>query len=601
MSSQRPVEDLEPSVPLDGISIAAFEAAVRVAQNGRRVWRNGAPGFRAITKSFGNVPSIDGFVTAVLDIDEKMIGDGRVIAAAVWDNVRVLSGEEEGCIGKVTAFRAGADGDGTDDVYIVESILEAKFDARLLKYPNLGWGGSEASKWPQSWLDAKVADKAWQKESGAAEYVWPSLTARAVRLELRASAFERFNEYLTTDDLCKLVVLPRTIAADGATTRSFCELLGARWRASSGARGEPVARATHFVSHAWKYDARRVAATLREWSDRDLAVGGVASGAAVGESGADCGVDGVQSHRFWFDSFVLDQHAAAAGKFTSTFWFHGFSSAIETMGHSLPIFMPWRNAIPLTRAWCVYEIAVSAQVKARMTFLLPPNERSEMLDSLSAADRIHQFVQLNEMLAAVALERAEGGADDRAQIMAFAEEHGMSRLNGHVCTALREWLLRSATAELARMDAAAVAAEEEEIAAPIAAVGGVADAIAETPSTAAKAGEATEGATATERYAGIRSVYVARSPMRDAADAFCKPLANMHQQLGMQDLAAPLFHRYMNLDRRRRGEAELVYTTLAQSATWSEAQTAQSHAQAVASMRNGLAMMTSAPTVSPNR
>ena len=181
--------ELSPSVPLNGVSITAFEAAVHIAQSGRRVWRSGAAGFRAISKPFGNVPTLhtSDHITAVLSDDED-IGDGRMIAAAVWDNVRVLSGAEEGRVGKVTAFRAGARGDGTDDVYVVESILEAKFDARLVEHPNLGWDGT----WPQSRLDAKSADKAWQKERDAPEFVWPSLSARAVRLELRASAFERY-------------------------------------------------------------------------------------------------------------------------------------------------------------------------------------------------------------------------------------------------------------------------------------------------------------------------------------------------------------------------------------------------------------------------
>ena len=561
--------ELSPSVPLNGVSITAFEAAVHIAQSGRRVWRSGAAGFRAISKPFGNVPTLhtSDHITAVLSDDED-IGDGRMIAAAVWDNVRVLSGAEEGRVGKVTAFRAGARGDGTDDVYVVESILEAKFDARLLEHPNLGWDGT----WPQSWLDAKSADKAWQKERDAPEFVWPSLSARAVRLELRASAFERYTEYLTTDDLCKLVVLPRTVATDGAASRSFCELLAARWHASSGVRGEPVARATHFVSHAWKYDARRVAATLREWSDRES------------DADLDRGAGEAQPHRFWFDSFVLDQHAAAAGKFTSAFWFHGFSNAIETMGHTLVILMPWRNAIPLPRAWCVYEIAETARAKAQTTFLLPPRERSGMLDSLSAADRIHQFAQLNEILAAVELESAEGGADDRAQIMALAEAHGMTRLNGRVCAALREWLLQCANVELARLDAAAEVTE-------IAAV----DAVAALPS-AAEAEAGTKIPIAGE----AETAYVARNPIRDAADAFCKPLANMYQQLGLQDDAAPFFHRFSNLTRRRRGEPELLHTPIAQAAPWDEAQLSQSYAQALASMRDGLATMLSAPTVAPN-
>ena len=50
-------------------------------------------------------------------------------------------------------------------------------------------------------------------------------------------------------------------------SQSYCELLDAEWRASGGASGSPLANATHFVSHAWKYDIATVVATLREWVD----------------------------------------------------------------------------------------------------------------------------------------------------------------------------------------------------------------------------------------------------------------------------------------------------------------------------------------------
>ena len=252
-----------------------------------------------------------------------------------------------------------------------------------------------------------------------AEYIWPTLTSAEhfITLELNASQFERYTDYLTTDDLCKLIVLPRTKTAEGVS-QSYCELLDAEWRASGGASGSPLANATQFVSHAWKYDIATVAATLREWVD--------------GDESPD---DAETSCRFWFDNFVLDQHAAAAGKFTSKFWFDGFSDAIKAMGHTLPILMPWRSAIPLTRAWCVYEIAETARVDAQRTFLLPKRERDDMLREL-----VDEFETMAKVIAGVALQDAEGGAEDRKQIMAIAEEVGMSDLNGLVCAALREWL-----------------------------------------------------------------------------------------------------------------------------------------------------------------
>jgi len=431
-----------PSVPLSGISIRSFEAAVLIGHTGLRIYDDSgaAIGFLKILKSYGNVPTTGGAVTCVVAADSALGPHARIIKAAVWDNVKVLDGAEAGRVGKITEFIPGSHGDGSDDRYIVKSIVEGKFDSRLLADPTLGW---DAAMWPANFLSAKADDKAWQKDNQQPEYIWPTLTSaeHAITLELNAAQFERYTKYLTTDDLCKLVVLPRTLnsvvaglGGGGSTTTStstsYCDVLHAQWVQSDGAEGEEMCDATQFVSHAWKYDIATVVETLRAWVDSDASP-----------------ADAEATSRFWFDNFVLDEHAAAAGKYSSKFWFDGFSEAIKAMGHTLPILMPWRSAIPLTRAWCVYEIAETARVGALSTFLLPPREKENMIATL--ADDIHT---LSAAISGVALENAEGGADDRSQIMQLAHAHGINKLNGMVCSAMREWLVVEATARLLHFD-----------------------------------------------------------------------------------------------------------------------------------------------------
>ena len=95
-----------------------------------------------------------------------------------------------------------------------------------------------------------------------------------MRLELHDHEIERYPDYLTTDDVCKLVVLPQTLVeltdADLDTDgRSYCSLLAHRWRQSDGRDGMEKAPATHFVSHAWKYSCKKVLDTLEAWEQKE--------------------------------------------------------------------------------------------------------------------------------------------------------------------------------------------------------------------------------------------------------------------------------------------------------------------------------------------
>jgi hypothetical protein len=107
----------------------------------------------------------------------------------------------------------------------------------------------------------------------------------------------------------------------------------------------------------------------------------------------------------------------------------------------------------------VYEVAVTARVEARRTFLLPKRERDDMVIAL-----VDEFGTMANVIAGVALQDAEGGAEDRAQIMAIAEDVGMVDLNGLVCAALREWLAGAGRAELERRGGAAADAATLEFA-----------------------------------------------------------------------------------------------------------------------------------------
>lgn len=356
------------SVPLIGSSIRELERIETLVRCGVRALSTSASGWVRIAPGYAQLP-VFGTRAAPVTCVRSTLSDGeRRIAAAVWDLVAVkLAGQ----VGRVTAFRAGKSSNGEDDVYVVETPREFRVDHRLMPDAALGFAG-DAAAWRLAAKESRVV-------------VTPH-----VRVELRAAEIELYTAYRTTDDVCKLIVMPRT-AGPGGVSCSWCTL---RQREGAGAE---IGASTLFASHAWKYDFASVCAVLREHVDA---------------------ADDAAAARVWFDVATLDQHAAAKGTYVSSdgdFWFSAFSDAIARIGHTVCVFSPWRLPISVTRAWCLYEIAASVGAGVPVTIALSARERIDFEAAL-----LHRFGDIAAMLAAVDLRAAEGGGDDHARIMAYA-------------------------------------------------------------------------------------------------------------------------------------------------------------------------------------
>ena len=61
-----------------------------------------------------------------------------------------------------------------------------------------------------------------------------------------------------------------------------------------------------------------------------------------------------------FDLFVNNQNIAA--ELPHTWWSTTFRDSIKHIGCVLLVMAPWSNPIPLTRAWCLYEVLNSCPV-----------------------------------------------------------------------------------------------------------------------------------------------------------------------------------------------------------------------------------------------
>ena len=156
---------------------------------------------------------------------------------------------------------------------------------------------------------------------------------------------------LTTTDVCELFVKPMTLQR----RCSMCDLM-------QDSRSGHVGTAKCFISHAWKYRFLDVVDSIMDYFS--------------GGHNASC------DSFVWFDLFSNCQHDTCAKPFE--WWVGTFSNAIKTMGSVLMILSPWNNPVPLTRAWCVFELYACESSGSSFDIAMTRSERQHFLDDLNA-------------------------------------------------------------------------------------------------------------------------------------------------------------------------------------------------------------------------
>ncbi|KAJ3044938.1 Kinesin light chain 3 [Rhizophlyctis rosea] len=114
-----------------------------------------------------------------------------------------------------------------------------------------------------------------------------------------------------------------------------------------------------------------------------------------------------------------------------------FMHIISNVGSVLMILTPWDQPITLTRAWCVYELYVCAQIKSAFHIALPPTEQTRFRDSLQKDPQIfyQTFVQVkSEKAQATKIE------DLLAIQKAVRDSVGFRTLDGMVLSLLTQWM-----------------------------------------------------------------------------------------------------------------------------------------------------------------
>lgn len=215
---------------------------------------------------------------------------------------------------------------------------------------------------------------------------------------------------LSTDQVCENLVKPMTEEMRSSYVYKL------KTNESAGF----VGKATVFISHAWLYNFLDVIDAL---SSRFVDSEGVF---------------------IWFDIFTNNQHVTATLPFD--WWRNTFMGAISNIGHTIVILSPWKDPIPFTRAWCLWEIFCTAETESKFEVLMSQSERMNFTEEF-----LRNFESVNQMTATVDTRKAKARSDlDRERIFAAVESgSGFDHVNSVIFNRMRKWLLDSALQGLA--------------------------------------------------------------------------------------------------------------------------------------------------------
>ena len=152
---------------------------------------------------------------------------------------------------------------------------------------------------------------------------------------------------------------------------------------------------------------------------------------------------------FWFDIFSNSQHKSSGRKYE--WWIDCFREAIGRFGRTLLV-LEWDNPIPLSRIWCVWELACTVSTGAKLEVIM--NEEEELTFGTCLTT---QFDSLVARLSKIDVEHAEAHLpSDVANIQAAirATAGGYHETNKQVIGALRSWMAGSSLSRLRAMPAA---------------------------------------------------------------------------------------------------------------------------------------------------
>jgi tetratricopeptide (TPR) repeat protein len=232
------------------------------------------------------------------------------------------------------------------------------------------------------------------------------------------------NSEWTTDDVCKNLILSWT----ENEKCSFVTLLEMHHQMTP----HPLLNVTYsqvchptahiFISHAWRYKFVDVVAALETYFETNSN-------------------NQTSDNTFlWFDLVVNDQWGAVI--LPQIWWKTVFMEAIESIGHTLMVTIPWRSPVTLTRAWCLWELYCTRASNSKLTLQLNHMEVSEFYREVRADSGV-----VYASLCEINVEKSQAyKLDDREMIFEAVRslEGGFHSVNVEVKQLLRDWVRNSA-------------------------------------------------------------------------------------------------------------------------------------------------------------
>ena len=136
-----------------------------------------------------------------------------------------------------------------------------------------------------------------------------------------------------------------------------------------------------------------------------------------------------------FDVCSVNEHTSQ--QLPQEWWSTTFREAICEMGHTGMVLSPWDKPVPLTRAWCLWEMYCTVDTGARFSVCLSTAQRAAFEVAIA-----ENWQAAQDAFAHIRVQDAEAGSeDDKTMIFAAVEacEGGFNRMDTLALGCMREW------------------------------------------------------------------------------------------------------------------------------------------------------------------
>ncbi|KAJ1569051.1 Kinesin light chain 3 [Cladochytrium tenue] len=212
---------------------------------------------------------------------------------------------------------------------------------------------------------------------------------------------------MTTTEFCGALIMPLTASSQ----LSFCDTVAQK------GFGHLLQPANYFVSHAWRYSFVEVFEALDLFFEEREEL--------------------PTNTYIWFDLFTNSQHNTATRPFE--WWENTFLSAVKAIKNVVMVLQPWNDPIPLTRAWCVFELFSCRRTGSEFHVALSSKELRSLIEGLRRDPS-----DFHKMLLKSSCLRSEStNITDRDNIFAAIDRMiGSEELDKMVARTFEDWLIR---------------------------------------------------------------------------------------------------------------------------------------------------------------